>query len=307
MRSSSRRCRLSDRECCALCGRSPVFADVDPDAQSHSADRGSALTDRTRAVIVVDQAARPPAWTRCARSATRAGNRDRRMPPARRDRTIGCRPAGAGAALAPFSASSRACSYIRRRRYGHHAGRGIAARLRRLRDHGMDASAASGTQPPTGHRALPETGYNFRMTDIQAAIGLVQLGSSRPRLPGAAIWPGGTRGCCPGSPGYGRSTIPRTGEPTSSPSGCCCQPTPRLAGTGCSGCSPRAYPRDGESWPPIWSRPTRRPVGASCDRAHHQRSLILPLFHQMTASQQEQVVSVVTSALTNSAPEMSVS
>jgi perosamine synthetase len=38
-----------------------------------------------------------------------------------------------------------------------------------------------------------------------------------------------------------------------------------------------------------------------------KRSLILPLFHQMTESQQEQVVSVVTSALTNSAPEMSVS
>ena len=36
------------------------------------------------------------------------------------------------------------------------------------------------------------------------------------------------------------------------------------------------------------------------------RSLILPLFHQMTQAQQEQVASVVTSALASSAPEMSV-
>jgi dTDP-4-amino-4,6-dideoxygalactose transaminase len=37
-----------------------------------------------------------------------------------------------------------------------------------------------------------------------------------------------------------------------------------------------------------------------------QHSLILPLFHQMTPSEQEQVVSVVTSALTSSRPAMSV-
>ncbi len=37
-----------------------------------------------------------------------------------------------------------------------------------------------------------------------------------------------------------------------------------------------------------------------------ERSLILPLFHQMTESQQEHVVSVVTSALTKSASGMSV-
>ena len=36
------------------------------------------------------------------------------------------------------------------------------------------------------------------------------------------------------------------------------------------------------------------------------RSLILPLFHQMTQAQQDHVVSVVTSALTNSTPAMSV-
>ncbi len=52
-----------------------------------------------------------------------------------------------------------------------------AERVRRLREHGMSMSAAD------RHRAQGvvieqylETGFNYRMTDIQAAVGLVQLG-----------------------------------------------------------------------------------------------------------------------------------
>ena len=53
----------------------------------------------------------------------------------------------------------------------------VAARLRRLREHGMDVSAAArhaSRQPVIEHYL--EVGFNYRMTDIQAAIGLVQLG-----------------------------------------------------------------------------------------------------------------------------------
>jgi dTDP-4-amino-4,6-dideoxygalactose transaminase len=52
-----------------------------------------------------------------------------------------------------------------------------ATRLRRLREHGMNVSAAdrhASTQPVL--EAYLETAYNYRMTDIQAAVGLVQLG-----------------------------------------------------------------------------------------------------------------------------------
>jgi perosamine synthetase len=51
-----------------------------------------------------------------------------------------------------------------------------AARLRRLREHGMSVSAADRHQ--SGKAVIEqylETGFNFRMTDIQAAVGLVQL------------------------------------------------------------------------------------------------------------------------------------
>jgi perosamine synthetase len=52
----------------------------------------------------------------------------------------------------------------------------IAARIRRLREHGMNISASDrhrSQQPVIEHYA--EVGFNFRMTDVQAAIGLVQL------------------------------------------------------------------------------------------------------------------------------------
>jgi dTDP-4-amino-4,6-dideoxygalactose transaminase len=52
----------------------------------------------------------------------------------------------------------------------------LAARARRLREHGMDVSASArhaARQPVLEHYL--ESGFNFRMTDIQAAIGLVQL------------------------------------------------------------------------------------------------------------------------------------
>jgi perosamine synthetase len=51
-----------------------------------------------------------------------------------------------------------------------------AARLRRLREHGMSISATD--RHATGGVSIEqyaEPGFNFRMTDIQAAIGLVQL------------------------------------------------------------------------------------------------------------------------------------
>ena len=53
----------------------------------------------------------------------------------------------------------------------------VGTRARRLREHGMNASAAD--RHAAGGVVIEsylETGFNWRMTDIQAAIGLVQLG-----------------------------------------------------------------------------------------------------------------------------------
>ena len=52
----------------------------------------------------------------------------------------------------------------------------IAERLRRLRAHGMDISdLARHSAGDVVVEAYPERGWNYRMTDMQAALGLCQL------------------------------------------------------------------------------------------------------------------------------------
>ena len=52
----------------------------------------------------------------------------------------------------------------------------LAARLRRLRAHGMDASdLARHSSRDVVVESYPERAWNLRMTDMQAALGMCQL------------------------------------------------------------------------------------------------------------------------------------
>jgi len=158
-------------------GAEPVFADVDPATLNLTpATVEPLLTERTRAVILVDQAGVPADLdamralcdprgitvvedAACAAGATYRG-----------------RPAGARASLAAFSFHPRKLLTTGEGGMIITPDPDLAARLRRLREHGMDASAAArhaAHQPVIEHYL--EVGYNYRMTDVQAAIGLVQL------------------------------------------------------------------------------------------------------------------------------------
>jgi perosamine synthetase len=86
------------------------------------------------------------------------------------------RPVGAGANVAAFSFHPRKLLTTGEGGMLVTPDADVAGRLRRLREHGMDLSAAArhaSRQPVIEHYL--ELGFNFRMTDIQAAIGLVQL------------------------------------------------------------------------------------------------------------------------------------
>jgi dTDP-4-amino-4,6-dideoxygalactose transaminase len=50
-----------------------------------------------------------------------------------------------------------------------------ARRLRSLRDHGADARDDGSVQRPAAMPDFPRIGFNYRMTDIQGAIGSVQM------------------------------------------------------------------------------------------------------------------------------------
>jgi len=158
-------------------GAEPVFADVDAATLNLVPDTiAPRLTGRTRAVIVPDQAGVPADLdairalceprgiaviedAACAAGAVYQG-----------------RPAGATASLATFSFHPRKLLTTGEGGMITTPDADAAARLRRLREHGMNVGAAErhASQQPVIERYL-EVGYNYRMTDVQAAIGLVQL------------------------------------------------------------------------------------------------------------------------------------
>ncbi|WP_244931724.1 DegT/DnrJ/EryC1/StrS family aminotransferase [Nocardioides sp. W7] len=158
-------------------GARPVFADVDATTGNLTAATiEPALTRSTRAVVVVDQGGVPVDLdevralcdplgivvvedTACAAGSTYRGA-----------------PVGAGAEVAAWSFHPR--KVLTTGEGGmlttQHAA--WAERARLLREHAMSVSAAdrhaSLLAPPEQYT---EVGFNFRMTDLQAAVGIVQL------------------------------------------------------------------------------------------------------------------------------------
>ena len=158
-------------------GAEPVFADVEQATQNLVPDTVEpCLTERTRAVILVDQCG-VPADLDLMRALC-----EPRGIAIIEDAACGIgavyqgRPVGAGAFLAAFSFHPRKLLTTGEGGMLVTPDADIAARVRRLREHGMSISAAQrhASQQPVIEQYL-EVGFNYRMTDIQAAVGLVQL------------------------------------------------------------------------------------------------------------------------------------
>jgi dTDP-4-amino-4,6-dideoxygalactose transaminase len=159
----------------------PVFADVDPVTGNLTAETVlAALTDRTRAVIVVDQGGMPVDL-----DAIRAIT-DPRGVLVIEDAACGAgstykgRPVGAGADIATWSFHPRKLLTTGEGGMLTTSNAEWAARARQLREHAMSVSAADrAASVIAAPEVYGEVGFNYRMTDMQAAVGLVQLG----RLP----------------------------------------------------------------------------------------------------------------------------
>jgi perosamine synthetase len=159
-------------------GATPVFADVDETTQNLTpATIEPCLTERTRAVIVVDQAGVPADLDAIRALCDPRGILVVEDAACAAGSVYRDRPVGAGAALAAFSFHPRKLLTTGEGGMLVTPDEDVAARLRRLREHGMNVSAAArhAASQPVIERYL-EVGFNFRMTDVQAAIGLVQLG-----------------------------------------------------------------------------------------------------------------------------------
>jgi perosamine synthetase len=159
------------------CGARPVFADIDPETYNlDPAAAEAAIGPRTRAILPVHQLGLPADMDAFAELCARHGLalvEDAACAIGARHRG---RPIGSLGFPACFSFHPRkviTCGEGGMIALGDPA---LAARLRRLREHSMDSSALA-RHAATGVviEGYPERGFNYRMTDLQAAIGLRQL------------------------------------------------------------------------------------------------------------------------------------
>jgi dTDP-4-amino-4,6-dideoxygalactose transaminase len=158
-------------------GADPVFADVDAASGNLTPESVEAvLTPRTRAVILVHQGGIP-----ADAAAVRALCEPRGVVVvedaacAAGSRYCG-RPVAGDAAIATWSFHPRKLITTGEGGMITTGNAEWAARARRLREHAMSVSAAErhrSVLPPA--EEYSELGFNYRMTDLQAAVGIVQL------------------------------------------------------------------------------------------------------------------------------------
>jgi len=157
-------------------GARPVFADVDLETQNLTPETVErALSPATRAVIVVHQAGMPADVEAIEAVCEPRGVAVVEDAACAIGSTYRGRPVGAGHLVA--------LSFHPRKLVTTGEGgmlltddAGLARRLRRLREHGMAVSAHERHESRTVVlETYEELGFNYRMTDLQAAVGLVQL------------------------------------------------------------------------------------------------------------------------------------
>jgi dTDP-4-amino-4,6-dideoxygalactose transaminase len=159
------------------CGAQPVFADID--ARTYNLDPDAAeraITSRTKVIMPVHQVGLPADMDGFLALADRYGVAIVEDAACAIGATYKGRPIGSLGPLACFSLHPRKVITT---------GEGgmitvhdptVAERLRRLRAHAMDVSdLARHAAHDVVIESYPERGFNVRMTDMQAALGLCQL------------------------------------------------------------------------------------------------------------------------------------
>lgn len=162
--------------CVLYQGGTPVFADVDPDTLLlDPAKVKGKITDRTRAIIGVDYTGQPCDWTTLNKLAKKYGLA-----------TVadGCHALGA------TQDGNKVGTLADMTTFSFHPVKHVATgeggmiltddpalgeRLRNFRNHGITTDARTREQAGAWFYEMQDLGYNYRMTDIQAALGVSQM------------------------------------------------------------------------------------------------------------------------------------
>ena len=280
------------------CGATPVFADVDPYTLNLTAETVAAsLSGRTRAVIVVHQAGTPADLDAIDAVCSPAGVLVIEDAACAIGSEYKGEPIGGGSNPAALSFHPRKVITTGEGGILLLSRGDWADRARRLREHGMSVSAAARHHSDRlVLESYDEVGFNYRMTDIQAAIGLVQLGrlaqivERRRHLAAAyrqmlADVPGLVMA---DDPAYGRSNFQSfwVQLPEDFPLG----RNQLLEHMMAAGVSARRGIMAAHLEPAYAGRP---PVHLPVTEVVTGRSLILPLFHELTTDQQRHVADVL--------------
>lgn len=167
---------VATANCVVYQGATPVFADVrDSDLLMDAASVEALITPRTRAIIAVDYAGQP-----CDYHALRAVAKRHGL----------ALVADASHSLGAADAGRRVGTLADLSTFSFHpvkpitTGEGgmivtadpvLAARMRAFRSHGIDRDVQARSRDDEWRYDMGELGFNYRLTDIQAALGLTQL------------------------------------------------------------------------------------------------------------------------------------
>jgi dTDP-4-amino-4,6-dideoxygalactose transaminase len=158
-------------------GGVPIFADVCGKTGNLTVETiDAARTNRTKALIVVHQAGLPADIGEIKKYAVAHGLQLIEDAACAIGSSIEGQPIGGHSELVVFSFHPRKILTTGEGGMITTSNARFANRLRRLREHGMSKSASDRHRSGgVSFETYEEVGFNFRMTDIQAAVGIVQL------------------------------------------------------------------------------------------------------------------------------------
>jgi perosamine synthetase len=286
------------------CGATPVFADVDP--RTYNLDpravRG-ALTARTRALMAVHQLGFPADLDGLEQALAGSGAvlvEDAACAVGSRHRG---RPIGGCGHLACFSFHPRKVVVTGEGGMLTSDDRELAARLRRLRHQGMSVSDLERDRADrVVIESYPEVGYNFRLSDLHAALGLAQLEKLDRFLARRRALAARYDAALAGMPALALPEVPAHAEPNYQ------SYIVRLAG------APQAarnrlldalHARGVASRRGLMAvhleapyREARRPGPLVHTEAAASQTFLLPLYHDLAEAQQDRVIEALREALT---------
>jgi perosamine synthetase len=167
--------------CVAYRGGTPVFADVDPDTLLiDPASVEARLTARTKAVIAVDYAGQPCDYNALREITSRRGLALVADACHALGATYHGRPVGSLADLSTFSFHPVKPITTGEGGMVTTDAPEWARRMRAFRNHGITTDHRQREAAGSWYYEMVELGFNYRLTDLQCALGLAQL----PRLPG---------------------------------------------------------------------------------------------------------------------------